>query len=362
MQEQISLYFKQGSSNKVYHIQLVETPAGFNVNFQYGPNGGTLTSGTKTATPVDYAKAKKVYDKVVAEKRGKGYTVGESGVPFQASSFEASVSGYIPQLLNPIDEKELESYFKDDAWGAQEKMDGERRMAQIANGVVEGINRKGLVVSLPLPIVQDALTFSSGTVVDGEQIGNVLYVFDMLKVADKNVQGLSFARRFNMLEAWASSLPNKTPAIKVVDLVVGEDAKRALFARLKAENKEGIVFKRLDAEYTPGRPSSGGNQIKFKFTDRVTAFVLKVNEGKRSVSMGLYDESGKEITVGNVTILPNFDIPAVGQLIEVQYLYAYSGGSLYQPVYLGPRLDIEKSACTLERLKFKPAGLEDDEV
>ena len=40
-------------------------------------------------------------------------------------------------------------------------------------------------------------------------------------------------------------------------------------------------------------------------------------------------------------------------MVEAKYLYAYPGGSLYQPGYLGKREDIEPAACTVSQLKFK---------
>lgn len=45
----------------------------FSVLFQYGRVGNTLTSGTKTLIPVDEAEANKVYDKLIKDKKGKGY-------------------------------------------------------------------------------------------------------------------------------------------------------------------------------------------------------------------------------------------------------------------------------------------------
>jgi bifunctional non-homologous end joining protein LigD len=67
------------------------------------------------------------------------------------------------------------------------------------------------------------------------------------------------------------------------------------------------------------------------------------------------------VPVGNVTIPPNHAVPAAGEIIEVEYLYAYHGGSLYQPVYRGKRTDLDLDACTTVQLKYKPAGYEDDE-
>ena len=77
-----------------------------------------------------------------------------------------------------------------------------------------------------------------------------------------------------------------------------------------------MVFKRLDAPYTPGRPNSGGNQLKHKFYATCSAVVAKIND-KRSVELRLLNGQGW-ISVGNVTIPPNFKVPAVGAVIEVQ--------------------------------------------
>jgi hypothetical protein len=49
--------------------------------------------------------------------------------------------------------------------------------------------------------------------------------------------------------------------------------------------------------------------------------------------------------VGSVTIPPSHTVPAAGSIVEVRYLYAYEGGSLYQPVYLGIRDDIDAGAA-----------------
>jgi bifunctional non-homologous end joining protein LigD len=67
-------------------------------------------------------------------------------------------------------------------------------------------------------------------------------------------------------------------------------------------------------------------------------------------------------SVGNVTIPSKHSIPAEGVVVEIRYLYAYSGGSLYQPVYLGMRDDVQPSPCRLNQLKIKAeAGSETDD-
>jgi bifunctional non-homologous end joining protein LigD len=116
------------------------------------------------------------------------------------------------------------------------------------------------------------------------------------------------------------------------------------------------VFKHRHAPYTPGRPATGGAQLKHKFCATASCIVAGVNGSKRSVKLQLIDR-GRLIPVGSVTIPTNYLIPKAGQIIEVRYLYAYPGGSLFQPVYLGLRDDVGTTACTVGQLKFK---VEDD--
>lgn len=72
--EQARLWFREGTSDKVYDVDLVEVAANQHVvNFRYGRRGSPLRDGTKTATPLPLAKAKAIFDKLVAEKVAGGY-------------------------------------------------------------------------------------------------------------------------------------------------------------------------------------------------------------------------------------------------------------------------------------------------
>jgi bifunctional non-homologous end joining protein LigD len=133
--------------------------------------------------------------------------------------------------------------------------------------------------------------------------------------------------------------------------------KSRLLNTLKQRNKEGIVFKQLNAPYTPGRPNSGGAQLKHKFCATLSAVVAKVND-KRSVEVRLLDEEGWQ-PAGNVTIPANQEVPSVGQVVEIRYLYAFKeSGCLFQPVYLGKRSDVAQMECVTKQLKFKAADEE----
>ena len=142
--ERVSLYYREGSSDKVYQAAI--EPAGhlFVVNFAYGRRGATLTTGTKTSSPVDYAAAKNIYTKLVGEKKAKGYTEGADGTPYQHTDKQAS--GILPQLLNPVEEAEVEALLRDDNYCAQEKFDGRHLLVRKQDEHIEGINKKGLVV------------------------------------------------------------------------------------------------------------------------------------------------------------------------------------------------------------------------
>ena len=349
--KQISLFFKEGSSDKEYHAQLEPKGSGFVVNFQYGRRGSTLTAGTKTPNPLPQAKAEAIYEKLVQEKMAKGYTPGASGTPYVGTAKEDRVTGNIPQLLNPIEEEEVERLLADPAWGAQEKKDGKHIMVTVKDEVVVASNRKGLQVGIPEPIAEALKGFVVG--LDGEMIGDVYHVFDCLSSYKLSFRASPYKTRYSQL----AGLVGVSDAIKVVPLATTEQEKRDLYARLKKEGREGIVFKRLDAPYAPGRPSSGGNMLKHKFYATCSCEVVEGREGKRSIGLELNKIKGprdiESFFVGNVTVPANQPIPKVGDIVEIRYLYAYKGGSLYQPVLLGVRDDLEPQDCTIDQLKYK---------
>src|SRR5437870_281876 len=107
--ESITLYFKQGSSDKVYQTAIEPKDGGYLVTFAYGRRGATLTTGNKTPTAVNYDAARAIYDKLIKEKTAKGYTPGENGTPYQHSDNAKQTSGIAPQLLNPVDENEAKA-------------------------------------------------------------------------------------------------------------------------------------------------------------------------------------------------------------------------------------------------------------
>jgi bifunctional non-homologous end joining protein LigD len=73
--ERAELYFRQGSSDKVYHLQLENTQDRWSVQAQWGRRGSALQSDSKVSDTT-YEDAKRVYDRLLREKTGKGYQIG----------------------------------------------------------------------------------------------------------------------------------------------------------------------------------------------------------------------------------------------------------------------------------------------
>ncbi len=355
--ERVTLYYREGNSDKVYQCAIEPSGEGYVVNFAYGRRGSTLSTGTKTSSPVDLATAKRLYDKLVREKTAKGYTPGEEGTPYQNTDQEGRVSGIAPQLLNPIEAAEIERLLEDDGWAMQEKFDGRRLLLKKEGSKITAINRKGLAVGLASPIQHQALRLPPDFILDGECVGETLHAFDLLQFQGQSLLARPYRERLKLLTRLLESTSSLSH-IELVQTATHPAGKRRLFERLKTGQREGVVFKRWDAPYVTGRPNRGGSQLKHKFTATLSAVVSKIN-AQRSVELRLIGRLGW-VLAGNVTIPANHPVPTVGQVVEVRYLYAFpESGVLFQPVYLGVRTDLEAAECMVAQLKYKPA--EDEE-
>jgi len=357
----IELRYTDARSDKVYRASIEAQGSGYVVNFAYGRYGSALTSGTKTAKPVTLAKAEEAYKKLYEEKTGKGYKIvgAGDGIPVVSDKID---TGLRPQLLNMISESDAEHYITDDEWGCQEKYDGKHLLFKRAkNGTFTAANKKGQQIPVPKEVAAELESEAGPWVLDGELIGTKFYAFDVLELGldprlkvDPDLRGHPYGGRYMKLSQAFGDYSGSTN-FSVVPLYQGTKDKRAFVAKMKKEGREGVVFKRLSARFTEGRPNSGGDMLKLKFWSSISCWVLSQHPTKRSVDVGLFDgNDGPIINMGSVTIPPNYDIPEHGQLVEVKYLYVVGKrGSLYQPIYLGVRDDVSASECTIEKQHIK---------
>jgi len=343
----VNLYYREGGSDKVYQVTLLPKENGWVVNFAYGRRGTTLTSGTKTSSPVGRLEAERIFERLVAEKMKKGYCPLESSGSYTVAVEKST--GILPQLLSPASDEELEKLLHNDAFLLQQKLDGKRLILRKEGGVITGINRRGYECGIPESLHKESKALPGDWLIDGEIIGSIYHAFDLLE-HDGSYRARGFKDRVVALLNLLAS--GQAPSFRFVAPIYGTPMKRRMFEMWKEEGQEGVVLKRLDAPYIPGRPNSGGDQFKFKFVETASVVVTAQN-GKRSVQMGLYDQ-GRMVSAGNVSIPVGQAIPEEGAIVEVRYLYAFpESGALFQPVYLGQRDDIEPSECTVSQLKFK---------
>ena len=160
-------------------------PAGgqFVVNFAYGRRGSTLTTGTKTSSPVDYDTAKKIYTKLVGEKKAKGYTEGADGTPYQHTDKQA-IGDFAPTAESRRGSRGG-ALLRDDDYCAQEKFDGRHLLIRKEDERLEGINKKGLIVGLPQTVANDVRCISGSFIPDGESVGDDYHTFDLLECGAK---------------------------------------------------------------------------------------------------------------------------------------------------------------------------------
>ncbi|MDH6165401.1 hypothetical protein M2282_000529 [Variovorax boronicumulans] len=343
------LYFTGQGSDKVYQVHLRPKDDGWVVDYGNGRRGGTLATGTKTSSPVAFEAALKIYEKVVKEKTSKGYTPDQSGALYTSSDLAGRISGELPQLPTLILEEQVARYFDDAGWGLQEKADGENRILLIEGETVRGTNRRGLFVDIPQAWVGEAGATAGRTVIAGEHVGDVFKAFDLLALDGQDLRSAAFIDRFGHLQKMAGRLP----WMVVLDLETTAEGKRRRAAQLLAAHGEGYVLKALAAPFAAGRSTTS---LKFKFNQSATCEVIRVN-AQRSVAVGLRDETGAMVDMGNVTVPPNEALPPVGALVEVRYLYRYAGGKFEQPVYKGQRMDMTSDDAVLSQVtRIKERG------
>src|SRR5258708_32579397 len=150
--ERADLYFQQGSSDKVYHLQLENTQGRWSVQVQWGRRGSALQSDVKVSDTT-YEEARRVYDRLLREKTGKGYQIaqattnGDTPISVGLPACKEH-SGHVPELLTPIEEQEALRLAGDVSWWFQQKFDGRRLAVQKADGKYSGINKLGQIVPI----------------------------------------------------------------------------------------------------------------------------------------------------------------------------------------------------------------------
>lgn len=367
--------YTEGSSDKVYILEIAPEGHGWTVMGRSGRRGASLVNQPKTKNgPVAYSVARSLYDAEVRTRQRKRYQLDKTvnpTTPIAPASAAAAApvaprpvpvtplaparvdTGLRAMLLKPVDgDAHIRALMADDRYGLERKHDGRRVMlivhTDFDGAYVRGANRNGEEFEVPHEVRQAAkLTAMGRAVLDGEMVGTQFHPFDLLEVEGRCIRKQPYAAR----RARLATLLGDGSGFELTATHTGSDKDAARAAYL-ADGAEGVVFKRLDAPYSPGR---GEDAFKWKFVASATVLVAARN-AKRSIVAAVVDDAGAELRVGNVTIPPNHEVPPVGAYVEVEYLYCFPGedGCLYQPVYKGQR-DDKTEADTHASLQFKDA-------
>lgn len=373
--ETIALFFRKGTSDKVYNVKLIAEKDPMNdpyeerniwyVCFQYGRRGSSLVGGRKNESGLDYWRAKRMYDTLVRSKLRKGYKpktdgsfVSYSSV-FRAvqDSVQAKMTDFVPQLLTQIDLAGAKKLWKQHTGNLlmQTKHDGERRNV-IIQEKLQAANKKGLETEIQQTVADACKNLIKGwddiLEIDSEDMGSHLAIFDVLQISGNDMRKKNFIERNSMLQTlhMAISQANLDAQLKV-DVAYQPDTYEEFIDFInyaQATLEEGVVISIGSENYEEGLSQQ---KFKLKFYADAYVEVTGINT-KRSVAIGVHSGRHGLMAIGNCAIPANREIPSMGDVIEVRYLYAYEGGSLYQPFYKGVCPDVEEPD-NIDSLQYK---------
>lgn len=182
---------------------------------------------------------------------------------------------YIPAMLA----KETDKPFSKEDWIYEIKWDGYRAIADVNNKDVKLYSRKGNSFLSTYPeVVEELSKMKLNAVLDGEIVvlnedGNPdfqklqdyglnrnfplhYYIFDLLELNGKKLYSTPLIERKELL----AEIIKKNSVIKYSDHI--EESGEEFFEVIKEKNLEGIMAKRKDSEYYPGKRTADWLKIK----------------------------------------------------------------------------------------------------
>jgi bifunctional non-homologous end joining protein LigD len=240
----------------------------------------------------------------------------------------------MPQQIEPMLASPADGLPSDDAkWGYEFKWDGVRAMVYVDGGRPRAMSRNDKDITATYPELR-AMAASLGSrrvVLDGELVAlgkdgrpsfgalqsrmhvedsaavrrlmvqtPVTYlVFDLLYLDGRSLLDTPYAERRELLD----DLKLSGDSWQTPPWFAGNG--KAVFAASKEQHLEGVVMKRLDSTYSPGRRSKSWLKLKNQLMQEVVIAGWKPGEGHRqgtlgALLLGVPNDDGELVYVGNV--------------------------------------------------------------
>lgn len=258
---------------------------------------------------------------------------------------------FVPMLATNCENLDaLSSFVTDDAWALEQKIDGHRR-ALVAGDRIVPVNRRGEPSTLP-PMVQAGLTpLPDGFVLDGELLDDVLYVFDLPRAATLLAPTASLVERREVLERLFSLWEHDEAVVRLLPSARSAADKQALVDAVVGTHGEGFVAKHCDDTYREGKRSPAWRKVKL--TSCADVVVVAVSpDGRENYEIAVVD-GGALVPVGSIAWnhRRSDGLLAVGDVVEVRYLYVGAQQRLVQPRIVRRRTDKTAAECTADQLR-----------
>lgn len=249
----------------------------------------------------------------------------------------------LPDRLAPMLAQLAPGPFDSDQHLFEIKWDGTRCIAFVEGGKLRLQNRRFNETSGRYPDLQGLLRLPSGTVLDGEivvlhqgrpvftklqqrdaasdprkiaahaeRMPATLMAFDLLFLRGTNLMGMPLQQRRAALVALVADLGD--PHIVVPNYVVGPGT--AYFSEVEKLGLEGVMAKRLDSPYLPGKRTSHWQKIKVSQVAHFTVLGYVQREGQQVISALLLGSRSEDRWQFKGSVGSGFSEPSRGVLYQ----------------------------------------------
>ncbi len=350
---------------------------------------------------------------IIPRKRGNARakaTRKSTGVAQTAKQKIAPVSLAAKKKLEPFKPmlaKLTDKPFDDPQWLFETKYDGYRAVTVLQHGTVSIYSRNLNLLNKKYPeLIHELQSIPHDAIIDGEVVAENkkgksdfqllqnrqesyeahtlrYYVFDLVKLGDHDLAGLTLLKRKKLLEKLLQSVPG-LKNIRYSKHTVGKG--KAFYKEAVKKSLEGIIAKEIDGIYHRGRRSSTWLKIKIQLEQEMIILGFTEPSGSRkhfgSILLGYYKDGElhyagncgtgfNELTLASLykkasayfTKRSPFKTEVIRKKVQwirpklvcqVRFTEWTRAGSLRHPVYLGLRTDKKASQVTREMVVKNP--------